>query len=183
MRKKFYSVIGPQIFFGGPSQSKFQMQYLLVILIVVILLIGGYYAYQSYEKSQKGKRHHHKKAQEAQIQQASSSLPKPARPPYSQPTWASTGAWSIPFKVRYAIAFEKNGKTGPLSDWTPFYSSSEFSNPILTRFPVVSANAQDPNNPDSVLVYRQFQTQPPKLIYKLPYPFLSQLVDKRPDAY
>ena len=117
-------------------------------------------------------------------------IPKPARPPYSTPTFAGIGYWAIPFKVRYAIAFTKDGIQGPLSEWTHFFTSSQYSNTILTRFPIDATNygakfktCQNPEVPDGVNVYRQFQTKPPKLIYQLQYPYLSQLVDMRPDTY
>ena len=117
-------------------------------------------------------------------------IPKPARPPYSTPTFAGIGYWAIPFKVRYAVAFTKSGLQGPLSEWTSWYTSSQYSNTVLTRFPIDATNygaksksCQNPEVPDGVNVYRQFQTKPPKLIYQLQYPYLSQLVDMRPDTY
>ena len=116
-------------------------------------------------------------------------ISKPARPPYSTPTFAGIGYWSIPFKVRYAVAFCKDGLQGPLSEWTPWYTSNQYSNTILTRFPVDSANygakfktTQNPGVPDEINVYRQFQTKAPTLIYKLQYPFLGQLTDMRPEG-
>lgn len=118
------------------------------------------------------------------------SLPKPAQPPYSTPTFAGIGYWAIPFRVRYAIAFARGNAQGPLSEWTPWYTSNQYSNTILTRFPVDAANygskiatCQNPGVPEAINVYRQFETQPPKLIYQLKYPFLGQLVDMRPDTH
>lgn len=117
-------------------------------------------------------------------------ISKPDRPPYSTPTFAGIGYWAIPFKVRYAIAFTKAELQGPLSEWTPWYTSSQYSNTVLTRFPVDSNNmgskfstCQNPKVPDGINVYRQFQTQPAKLIYHLKYPHLGQLIDMRPDTH
>lgn len=117
-------------------------------------------------------------------------LPKPARPPYSLPTYAGVGYWGIPFKVRYAIAFaDHEGNQGPLSEWTPWFTSGQYSNTVLSRFPVTADNygskfatCQNPGVPKRVHVWRQFQTQPAQLIYKLQYPYLSRLVDMRPDT-
>ena len=116
------------------------------------------------------------------------ALPKPARPPYSTPTFSGRGGWSIPFKVRYCITFTRGGIEGPPSDWTPWFTSNQFSNTVLTRFPVDPDSygsrfptASNPSVPTGINLYRQFECQGTNRIYQLPYPFLGTLVDAQPD--
>ena len=100
-----------------------------IAIILAILVIGGIYLM--------GKRSAPRKPYSASGPPAPLDFPKPARPPFSAPTWSVKGDWAIPFNVRYAIAYaDGQGNQGPLSDWTPYYSSAQFSNPILSRFPV-----------------------------------------------
>lgn len=110
--------------------------------------------------------------------QVSSFLPTPAKPPFSAPTWTSRGSWAIPFAVRYAISFSDGNSEGPLTEWTPYYRSSQFSNPILSRFPVTLDTRVTHIN-----IYRQFEGHRPILLDTLPYPYLNRYTDRSGDDY
>lgn len=113
----------------------------------------------------------------------SASIAKPARPPFSAPTWSARGDWAIPFAVRYAVSFARgDGAEGPLSDWGPYLRSSQFSNPILSRFPVA---LQEEGLPaiDRIKIYRQFEGHQPIILDSVPYPYLSRFTDRSGDDF
>jgi len=112
----------------------------------------------------------------------SPALPKPERPPFSAPTWSSRADWSVPFAVRYAVSYSDGHSEGPMSDWSPYLQSSEFSNPILSRFPVT---LQIPEGPTitQINIYRQFEGHQPILLDTIPYPYLNRYTDKTGDDY
>ena len=106
-------------------------------------------------------------------------LPKPAAPPYTAPTWSSRGAWAVPFAVRYAVAFcDASGREGPMSDWSSYVRSSQFSNPILSRFPVTPHPGVT-----SIQLYRQFEGHQPIALDRLPYPYYQRYTDRSGDDY
>jgi len=109
--------------------------------------------------------------------------PKPVAPPQGN-VFATIGNWPVPVAVRYAVQYRgHNGRTGPLSDWTRgWYESNYYSNNVLKQFPFVSANPRSPNSPASILLWRQFRGQKPKVVAELPYPFEGHYVDMAPDA-
>lgn len=102
------------------------------------------------------------------------AISKPARPPFSAPTWSARGDWAIPFAVRYAISFvASDGAEGPMSDWGPYLRSSQFSNPILSRFPVTLQPEGVPPVA-GVKIYRQFEGHQPIYLDSVPYPYLNR---------
>jgi len=109
--------------------------------------------------------------------------PKPVAPPQGN-VFATIGNWPVPVAVRYAVQYRgHNGRTGPLSDWTRgWYESNYYSNNILKQFPFVSANPQSPNSPASILLWRQFRGQKPKVVAELPYPYKGHYVDMAPNV-
>jgi hypothetical protein len=99
---------------------------------------------------------------------------KPGHPPITDPKWTSRGQWAIPFKVRYAVAFEDSeGKQGELSDWSPWYSSSQFSHPQLKNFPTAARK----DEVAFVNLFRHFEGEEPKVVAKLAYPVSMYYVD------
>lgn len=112
--------------------------------------------------------------------------PKPTGAPFTAPTWSSRGAWAIPFAVRYAVSYVNEAREeGLVSDWSPYYRSSQFSNPILSRFPVVSASAS-PEMSQGVVginLYRQFEGHTPILLDTLTYPYLQRYTDRSGDDF
>lgn len=103
-------------------------------------------------------------------------LPVPARPPWSTPTWSQRGNWSVPFRVRYAVAFTRGNRIGPMSCWAPWLKSVEFSNPILSKFPV------DPTQQATgIALFRQFEGSSPSIIAHLPHPYLLRYTDNKAD--
>lgn len=111
-----------------------------------------------------------------------SLLPKPAKPPSSGPTWSQRGFWAIPFSVRYAISYSDGETEGPMSDWSEYFSSSQFSNPILSKFPV-TLNLRGMPKVKFIKIYRQFEGHPPILLDVLPYPYLGRYTDSSGDDY
>ncbi len=114
---------------------------------------------------------------------AMSAISKPARPPFSAPTWSARGDWAIPFAVRYAISFvASDGAEGPMSDWGPYLRSSQFSNPILSRFPVTLQREGGPPVA-GVKIYRQFEGHQPIYLDSVPYPYLNRYTDRSGDDF
>lgn len=143
----------------------------LALLILVVWIAAILVIYANADSHQR---------EAKKLPQAHEVMPiaRPARPPFSAPTWSERGNWSIPFRVRYAIAFVRNGQEGPMSAWGPWLSSSEHSNPILSRFPV------DPTrSATGVLLYRQFEGQPARLLEHLQYPFYGRYTDRHSDTH
>jgi hypothetical protein len=92
------------------------------------------------------------------------SLQKPSHPPTTLPKWTGRGQWAIPFKVRYATAFvDEKGQLGPLSNYSPWYTSSQFSNPELENFAIPKDTLTT-----KIALVRHFEGEEPKIIAYLP---------------
>lgn len=107
---------------------------------------------------------------------ATARIPKPSHAPITLPYWSSRAQWPVPFHVRYRVSFVNGrGQEGPLSDWSPVYSSSEFSNARLQNFPT------DPTGTARAIhLYRNFEGQThARRIYTIPYPAPATVTDHR----
>lgn len=69
--------------------------------------------------------------------------------------WSQRGKWPIPFQVRYK---QVDVETGAESGWSPFYSSSEYSNPVLS----IGRYSGDR------IIYRQFEGSDPQELDRVP---------------
>lgn len=69
-----------------------------------------------------------------------------------------------------------------MSDWGPYLRSSQFSNPILSRFPVTLQREGAP--PVAVVkIYRQFEGHQPIYLDSVPYPYLNRYTDRSGDDF
>lgn len=135
---------------------------LVVVGLVVVLTIAWFY--MSSKKSEKS------------ISPSANASDLPRRPskPLRGPQWTERGGWAVPFSVRYSYAFAtKDGKVGPVSAWSPYWTSTQWSAPLLWGFEQCS-------KADFILLYRDMDGDQPKLVATLPMG-TKTWVDKTPD--
>jgi len=107
--------------------------------------------------------------------------PKPTACPRGN-VFAGVGNWPVPFEVRYAIQYlNRNGDAGPMSDWSPWYSSNYYSNNVLSHFSYVGFDPRLPGTPATINLWRQFRGQRPTIVANLGYPFRGKHVDMEPN--
>jgi len=147
------------------------------ILLALVIFLVLYYVIESQKKKKKNN-----KAKETPPSDLSPVPPKPTTHPQGK-VFAAIGNWPVPFEVRYAVQYvSKSGKPGPLSDWSPWYSSNYYSNNVLSQFPFAGINPNDPGSPATILLWRQFRGRKPRLVARLPYPYKHKYTDMVPNT-